>query len=162
MMWVRGFAADYDEWAETAGESWSWKSLEPYFRRVERTEDAAHETQGTDGPQSVERQRDPRPHTAAFLDAAREAGHPITAANLPEGQGFSQTMVSQRRGGRASTADAYLRPAKGRPNLRVVTGAFVRRVTFAAASGVSGASRTRRVCTSRSTASPATPPRGAR
>ena len=87
----------------------------PYFRRVERTEDAAHETQGTDGPQSVEHQRDPRPHTAAFLDAAREAGHPVTAANLPEGQGFSQTMVSQRRGARASTADAYLRPARKAP-----------------------------------------------
>ena len=84
----------------------------PYFRRVERTEDPADPTQGTDGPQSVEHQRDPRPHTAAFLDAAREAGHAVTAANLPEGQGFSQTMVSQRRGARASTADAYLRPAR--------------------------------------------------
>ena len=55
----------------------------------------------------------------------------MTPPNLPEGQGFSQTMVSQRRGARASTADAYLRPAKRRRNLRVVTGAFVRRVTFA-------------------------------
>src|SRR6478609_5668484 len=134
MMWVRGFAADYDEWAETAGAAWSWKSLEPYFRRVERTESAAHETHGTDGPQSVEHQRDPRPHTAAFLGAARELGHPVTVANLPEGQGFSQTMVSQLRGARASTADAYLRPARRRRNLRVVAGALVRCVTFAGAS----------------------------
>ena len=132
MMWVRGFAADYDEWAATAGDAWSWKALEPYFRRVERTEAAAHETHGSEGPQSVEHQRDPRPHTEAFLNAAREAGHPVTVANLPQGQGFSQTMVSQRRGARASTADAYLRPAKRRRNLRVVTGALVRRVTFAA------------------------------
>ena len=132
MMWVRGFAADYDEWAETAGERWSWASLAPYFLRVERTEAPAHATQGTAGPQSVERQRDPRPHTAAFLSAAREAGYAVTAANLPEGQGFSQTMVSQRRGARASTADAYLRPARGRPNLTVRTDAFVRRVTFSA------------------------------
>ena len=155
MMWVRGFAADYDEWAETAGDAWSWKSLEPYFRRVERTEDAAHETQGTAGPQSVEHQRDPRPHTAAFLDAARELGHPVTVANLPEGQGFSQTMVSQHRGARASTADAYLRPARKRRNLRVVTGALVRRVTFADA--VRGRRRGpgRPASTSRSTASPA-------
>ena len=138
MMWVRGFAADYDEWATTAGESWSWKALEPYFRRVERTEDAAHETHGFSGPQSIEHQRDPRPHTEAFLHAAQEAGHPITAPNLPEGQGFSQTMVSQRRGGRASTADAYLRPARRRRNLRVVTGALVRRVTLAEASAHSG------------------------
>lgn len=130
MMWVRGFAADYDEWADAAGPAWSWQSLLPYFRRVERTQDAADDTQGSDGPQSVEHQRDPRPHTAAFLDAARELGHPVTAANLAEGQGFSQTMVSQRRGGRASTADAYLRPARRRRNLRVVTGALVRRVTF--------------------------------
>jgi choline dehydrogenase len=130
MMWIRGFAADYDEWADAAGERWSWASLVPYFRRVERTEDPVDETQGTDGAQSIEHQRDPRPHTAAFLDAAIEAGYDVTAPNLPAGQGFSQTMVSQRRGARASTADAYLRPARRRRNLRVLTGAFVRRVTL--------------------------------
>ena len=140
MMWVRGFAADYDEWAATAGEAWSWDALLPYFRRVERTEGATDPTHGTDGAQPVERQRDPRPHTAAFLAAAREAGHPVTPANLPEGQGFSQTMVTEHRGARASTADAYLRPARRRRNLRVVTGAFVRRVTFAAGSGGSAGS----------------------
>ncbi len=135
MMWVRGFAADYDEWAETAGAAWSWASLLPYFRRVERTQDPVDDTHGADGAQSIEHQRDPRPHTAAFLDAAREAGHPVTPANLAEGQGFSQTMVSQRRGARASTADAYLRPARRRRNLRVVTNALVRRVTFAREDG---------------------------
>lgn len=131
MMWVRGFAADYDEWAETAGPTWSWQALLPRFRRVERTEGPADDDHGTAGPQAVEHQRDPRPHTAAFLEAAREAGHPITPANLAEGQGFSQTMVSQHRGARASTADAYLKPARRRRNLRVVTNALVRRVTFA-------------------------------
>jgi choline dehydrogenase len=130
MMWVRGFAADYDEWAETAGERWSWEALVPSFRRVERTENPSDPTQGIDGAQAVERQRDPRPHTAAFLRAAAEAGHPLTAPNLPAGQGFAETMVSQHRGARASTADAYLRPAAKRKNLRVRTNAFVRRVTF--------------------------------
>lgn len=130
LMWIRGFAADYDEWADAAGPAWSWDALVPYFRRVEHTEDPADGTQGTRGPQWVEHQRDPRPHTAAFLRAAEEAGHPVTPPNLPTGQGFSQTMVTQRRGARVSTADAYLRPAKRRPNLRVVTGALVRRVTF--------------------------------
>ena len=130
MMWVRGFAADYDEWAQTAGDGWSWDALVPYFRAVERTQDPADATQGIDGPQAVERQRDPRPHTAAFLRAAAEAGYPVTAPNLPAAQGFSQTMVSEHRGGRASTADSYLKPAKGRRNLRIVTNALVRRVTF--------------------------------
>ena len=135
MMWIRGFAADYDDWADAAGDRWSWKSLIRYFRRVEHTEEPADSTQGTTGPQWIERQRHPRSHTAAFLDAAVEAGHAVTPPNLPEGQGFSQTMVSQRRGARASTADAYLRPARRRRNLRVVTGAFVRRVTFASSTG---------------------------
>lgn len=130
MMWVRGFAADYDEWAEIAGPTWSWNSLVPYFQRVERTQDPADDTQGSSGAQSIEHQRDPRPHTRAFLDAAREAGYEVTPANLPAGQGFSQTMVTQRRGSRASTADAYLRPAGRRANLRVVTDAHARRVTF--------------------------------
>jgi choline dehydrogenase len=133
MMWIRGFAADYDDWADAAGRRWSWKALIPYFRRVEHTEEPADSTQGTTGPQWIEHQRHPRAHTAAFLAAAVEAGHTLTPPNLPEGQGFSQTMVSQRRGARASTADAYLRPAQRRRNLRVVTGAFVRRVTFARA-----------------------------
>ena len=135
MMWNRGFAADYDGWAEVAGPRWSWDALVPYFRRVERTEAPADPTQGVDGPQSVERQRDPRPHTAAFLDAVREAGYPVTPPNLPAGQGFSQTMVSQRRGARWSTADAYLRPARGRRNLRVVTRALARRITWAPREG---------------------------
>ena len=135
MMWIRGFAADYDEWAQTAGESWSWESLVPYFRRVERVEGATDPTHGTDGPQWIEHQRDPRPQTAAFLRAAHEAGHEVTAPNLASGQGFSQTMVSQRRGARASTADAYLRPGRKRSNLRVVTGALVRRVTLDPSTG---------------------------
>ncbi|MFE5409660.1 GMC family oxidoreductase [Microbacterium sp. NPDC056569] len=135
LMWIRGFAADYDEWADAAGPAWSWDALVPYFRRVERTSDPADPTQGTHGPQSVEHQRDPRPHTAVFLAAAQEAGHPLTPPNLPARQGFSRTMVSQRRGARASTADAYLRPAKKRRNLRVVTGAHARRVTFAPSTG---------------------------
>ena len=142
MMWIRGFAADYDEWADAAGPDWSWDALVPYFRRVERTPGAIDPTQGTDGMQAVERQRDPRPHTAAFLDAARELGHPLTGPNLPARPGFSQTMVSQHRGARASTADSYLRPARRRRNLRIVTDALVRRVTFSPSPVIERAQRT--------------------
>jgi choline dehydrogenase len=130
MMWIRGFAADYDDWTDAAGPTWSWNTLVPYFRRVERTADPADPSQRIDGPQHVGHQRDPRPHTAVFLEAASELGHPLTAPNLPTGQGFAQTMVSEHRGARASTADAYLRPAKRRSNLRVVTKAHVHRVVF--------------------------------
>ena len=117
MMWVRGFAADYDEWATTAGEGWSWQALLPYFDRVE-------------GALSIEAQRSPRAHTSRFLRAAEQAGFAVVEPNLPNAEGFSRTMVNQRRGARFSTADAYLKPIRARANLSVRTGAQVTRVLF--------------------------------
>ncbi len=132
MMWVRGFAADYDEWAELAGPEWSWEALRPLFLKVERTvapaDSESDPDHGADGAVSVEPQRDPRSHTAAFLQAARQAGYPLEVANSLSPQGFTQTMVSQHRGARSSTATAYLKPARRRRNLTVATGAHVTRV----------------------------------
>lgn len=128
MMWVRGFAADYDEWAQLAGPDWSWEALRPYFLKVERTVASSDSDHGTEGVVPVEPQRDPRAHTAAFLRGVREAGFPIEAANSLTPQGFTQTMVSQHRGARSSTATAYLRPARKRPNLTIRTDAHATRV----------------------------------
>jgi choline dehydrogenase len=89
MMWVRGFPADYDEWAEHAGDQWNYANVEKYFNRIES------------GPLVISAQRSPRTSTAAWLDAARECGH----------QGFVEARVTQRRGARWSNADAYLKPA---------------------------------------------------
>jgi choline dehydrogenase-like flavoprotein len=108
MMWVRGFPADYDEWAEHAGEQWNYAHVEKYFRRIER------------GPLVVSAQRSPRTLTAKWLDAARECGH----------QGFVETRVTQRRGARWSAADAYLKPALRRKNLNLHTEAVVTRILF--------------------------------
>ena len=130
MMWVRGFAADYDSWAQVAGPTWSWSSLLPYFRQVEKVAGATRPDQGTAGTISVEAQREPRPHTAAFLEAVRTIGLTVEEANLPEPSGFTQTMVSQHRGSRFSTADAYLKPAAKRKNLTVRTDSHARRVVF--------------------------------
>lgn len=106
MMWVRGFAADYDEWAETAGPRWSWDALAPYFVRVERTETPAHATQGAAGPQSVEHQRDPRPHTAAFLAAARRPAIRSPRRISPRARG------SARRWCRSDAARAHRPPTR--------------------------------------------------
>lgn len=128
MMWVRGFAADYDAWAAAAGPEWSWQAILPYFSRVERTVGSDSALHGRDGAVSVEPQRSPRSHTADFLRAAEQAGYSVEQPNSLQPNGFCQTMVSQRRGRRCSTADAYLRPARRRPNLVVRTGAQARRV----------------------------------
>jgi choline dehydrogenase-like flavoprotein len=108
MMWVPGFPADYDEWAQRAGAQWSYANVEKYFTRIEQ------------GPLVISPQRSPRAATAAWLDAARECGH----------QGFCETRVTQRKGARWSTADAYLKPALRRPNLTLHTEATVTRVIF--------------------------------
>ena len=108
MMWVRGFPADYDEWAEHAGEQWNYANVEKYFNRIE------------DGPLVISPQRSPRTSTAAWLEAVRECGH----------QGFVETRVTQRKGARWSTADAYLKPALRRRNLTLHTEATVTRVIF--------------------------------
>ncbi|WP_068271273.1 GMC family oxidoreductase [Aldersonia kunmingensis] len=130
MMWVRGFAADYDEWAELASEGWSFANLVEYFRRIESVQGATEADEGTGGPMHVSAQRSPRAITRAFLDAVAECGYPIERPNLPEPKGFTQTVVSQHRGARWSTADGYLRPALKRKNLELVTEATATKVIF--------------------------------
>ena len=118
MMWVRGFAADYDEWGAAAGEQWDYAHLEPYLSRIES------------GPLSIARQRSPRSSTAAWLKAVEECGYRVEEPNQAEPQGFCETRVTQRRGARWSTADAYLRPALKRPNVTLVTEAAATKVLF--------------------------------
>jgi len=130
MMWVRGFAADYDHWAETAGSAWSYAALLPYFRSVERVEGNTDPDQGSGGAISIEHQRSPRSHTATFLRAVTQAGYSVVAPNTALPDGFSQTMVSQKRGKRFSSADGYLTPAKERNNLTVRTSAQATRIVF--------------------------------
>src|SRR5664280_2273741 len=121
MVWVRGFAADYDHWAAVAGSGWGWESALECFRRIETTEDAAGDHQGRSGPMSVSQLRDPNPLTDAFLQACTEVGLGRTAPseiNGPSPEGVAQAPVTQRRGRRCSTADAYLelaRRCRGRP-----------------------------------------------
>ena len=119
MMWVRGFAADYDEWGEHAGDAWNYAHLEPYLRGIES------------GPLVISRQRSPRASTSAWLTAVQECGHRVEAPNQAEPQGFCETLVTQRRGARWSSADAYLKPLRNRKNLTVLTEATATRVVFA-------------------------------
>ncbi|WP_280471398.1 GMC family oxidoreductase [Nocardia cyriacigeorgica] len=130
MMWVRGFRADYDEWALLAGEDWSFAKVVEQYRRIENVEGAQYPDEGTDGPLHIAHQRSPRRSTAAYLEAVRECGFTVEPPNRPAPEGFSQTMVTQRGGRRWSTADAYLRPALRRPNLIVRAEALATRVLF--------------------------------
>ncbi|MBB3036363.1 GMC family oxidoreductase [Hoyosella altamirensis] len=130
MMWVRGYAADYDEWAQEAGDEWSFKNVAKYFARIESVEGASASDEGRGGPLHVSRQRSVSRWTLDFLDAVENAGYKRERANTPQPEGFTQTMVNQNRGARFSTADAYLKPIRKRTNLNVITGAHATRVLF--------------------------------
>jgi choline dehydrogenase len=128
-MYVRGNPADYDAWAGLGNTGWAWNDVLPYFRRSERNGRGADELHGGDGPLYVEPLRDPSPLARAFVDAAVQSGITrIDEVNGPTQEGVALSEVTQHRGRRWSAADAYLHPARKRPNLTVVTGAHATRV----------------------------------
>jgi choline dehydrogenase/4-pyridoxate dehydrogenase len=131
MAYVRGHRTDYDRWAASGLPGWSYADALPYFRRQERWEGGADAFRGGDGPLTVETSRYQDPLVDAYLEAGRDAGYPSTADyNGAEQEGFARIQMTIRRGHRCSAAVGYLRPALGRANLQVETGALVTRILF--------------------------------
>jgi choline dehydrogenase/4-pyridoxate dehydrogenase len=131
MAYVRGNKGDYDRWASSGLAGWSYDEVLPYFRRQESWEGGAGAFRGGDGPLTVQ--------TSTFKDelieACLAAGAALQMPRTPdyngaqqEGLGLMQQTI--RDGRRCSAAEAYLRPALGRANLTVQTGALVNRVVL--------------------------------
>ncbi|MGY2128577.1 GMC family oxidoreductase [Blastococcus sp. SYSU DS0617] len=130
MIYIRGARADYDEWASLTGDdSWSYEHVLPLFRRMEDNARGADEWHGVGGPLRVEDLRSPHAWTKAVVESAVAAGYPRNDDfNGAAQEGVGQYQVTQKRGRRWSSADAYLHPAMDRPNLTVLTGALTTRV----------------------------------
>ncbi|WP_343947569.1 GMC family oxidoreductase [Nonomuraea longicatena] len=128
-MWVRGCRLDYDQWGVPG---WSYDEVLPYFHKAERRVGSnAGGVYGTTGPLYISELRSPNVTTTAFLRACAELGlRRLAELNGPSNEGFCPTPVTQDRGRRWSSADAYLRPALERPNLTVLTDTTVERVVF--------------------------------
>src|SRR5690606_16759229 len=126
-----GHARDYDEWAAMGAEGWDWASVLPMFRRSECNVRGASALHGGDGPLAVSDPRHRNPLSAAFVEAAGQAGHAASDDfNGASQEGFGWYQTTTRDGSRCSSATAYLKPARARPNLKVVTRASANRVTF--------------------------------
>src|SRR4051794_20604598 len=130
MIYIRGAAADYDEWAKLTGDgSWSYEHVLPLFRRMEDNARGADRFHGDVVPLRARDLRPPPPWTPPVVQSAVAAGYPRNEDFNGAGQeGVGQYQVTQRRGRRWSAADAYLHPAANRPNLTVRTGALTTRV----------------------------------
>jgi choline dehydrogenase len=130
-MWVRGHALDYDGWAASGAKGWAYADVLHDFRRSEDFSRGLTPWRGGMGPQRVEDLRDPNPLTRAFIRAAANAGIPENGdVNGERHEGVGATQVTQATGRRWSAADAYLKPARRRRNLGIVTGAHATRILF--------------------------------
>jgi 4-pyridoxate dehydrogenase len=129
MAFTRGHPGDYDRWARNGATGWSFADVLPYFKRSETWEGGATRLRGGEGPIGVQFARSRDPLFDGWLEAAKALGFPTTGDyNAEQPVGFGRAQFSIRNGRRSSTSAAYLRPALKRPNLTVVTGAYVHRV----------------------------------
>lgn len=134
MVYVRGHACDFDEWEEEGAKGWAYRNCLPYFRRAESWVDPnkgeADEYRGTDGPLATCNGNEMKnPLYQAWIEAGMQAGYGFTNDyNGYRQEGFGRMHMTVKDGVRWSTANAYLKPAMGRPNLTVVTGALTEKV----------------------------------
>jgi choline dehydrogenase len=134
MMYVRGNRRDFDHWRDLGNPGWGYADVLPYFQAAESYPGGDGAYRGRHGPLRVIDYPSPSVVSRAFARAAGEhTGNPGGAD--ADYNGARQDEVpfyyqSTRSGAarRCSTADAFLRPALGRPNLTVLTGATARRV----------------------------------
>jgi 4-pyridoxate dehydrogenase len=131
MAYVRGNRGDYDRWARSGLEGWSYAELLPYFRRQETWEGGAGEYRGGDGPLTVGTAHYDDPIVDACLAAGAALQLPQTSDyNGAQQEGLGRMQQTIRQGRRCSAAQAYLRPALARSNLTVETGALAHRIVL--------------------------------
>jgi choline dehydrogenase len=131
MVFVRGHAMDFDRWEEAGARGWGFRHVLPYFKRMETAHGGEEGWRGTDGPLHVTRGKLVNPLYRAFTEAGVEAGYSFTADyNGSKQEGFGPMEMTVWNGRRWSAANAYLRPALKRPNVRLMTGAHVERIVF--------------------------------
>ncbi len=125
MCFIRGHRSDYEDWAAAGNPGWGWDDVLPYFIRSQNQARGASELHGVGGPLSVEDLSYSNPLSEVFIQAAEQAGFAANRDfNGPAQRGFGLYQVTQRGGRRCSTAVGYLKPARARPNLTVLTGAL--------------------------------------
>lgn len=129
MVYVRGNAGDFDEWARQGAAGWGYKDILPYFIRMEnwhgwdnkggdnKGDENLTRWRGNNGPLHISRGKLQNPLYHAFIKAGQQAGYPFTPDyNGKQQEGFGEMEQTIWRGRRWSTANAYLRPALKRKN----------------------------------------------
>jgi choline dehydrogenase-like flavoprotein len=131
MIYTRGQPQDYDHWASLGLKEWSWSVIAPYFKGMEDHALGSDDVRGAGGPLGISQGSPSYPLADAVLQAGRELGIPIKEdLNRPDQEGLGYLSTTIKGGRRQSAAQAFLKPARRRPNLTVVTRTIVQRIVF--------------------------------
>ena len=130
LLYVRGQAQDYDDWAQNGCDGWGWDEVLPYFQRSE-TWEMQDETglRGREGPLSVQNSRLRRKVVDYWVDAAEAAGYKRNSDyNAFDQEGVGHFQLTMKKGRRCSSAVAYLAPARKWSNLTILTNAHTQNI----------------------------------
>ena len=131
LIYIRGQREDYDGWAALGNSGWSYDDVLPFFRKLEHNVRGESPWHGADGPLWASDIGEKHELIEALIGAGEELGIPENDDfNGATQEGIGYYQLTTRHGLRCSTATAYLRPARARPNLRVDTEAHATRILF--------------------------------
>ncbi|MDA7447999.1 choline dehydrogenase [Candidatus Pseudothioglobus singularis] len=131
MVYVRGHAEDFNQWEEHGAKGWAYKDCLPYFKRCESWHEGENDYRGGNGPVSTSNGNNMKlnPLYEAFIEAGKEAGYPETKDyNGEQQEGFGPMHMTVGGGVRSSASNAYIKPAKNRSNLKILTNVLVQKV----------------------------------
>ena len=131
MIYIRGHARDYDQWAQMGLKGWSFSEVLPYFKRSETLETGGDAFHGSTGPLHVSWGKSTNPLYHALVESAVQAGHKKSDDfNGYDQEGFGAYQLTVKDGERWSASFAYLKPALSRPNLAVRSHAHTTKLLF--------------------------------
>ena len=129
LIYIRGIPSDFNYWRQLGNAGWGFDDVLPYFKKAERNVRGGDELHGGEGSLGVDDMRWRNALSDAYLEAAVQAGYPRNDDfNGPKQEGVGYYQLTTQGGRRCSSARAYLQPARGRANLRIVTGALTEKV----------------------------------
>lgn len=132
LVFIRGQHGDFDRWAEMGATGWSYREVLPHFRSLEAFGGKAGQHRGSYGEMPVSVLRNEHPFCSAWVEAANQYGMPLNDdfnGGTTEGAGSYQLSIGKHW--RASSARAFLQPVLDRPNLALMSGVLVSKVSIA-------------------------------
>ena len=131
LLYVRGQPQDFDHWRQLGNVGWSWDDVLPYFKRSEswQGDTPIDPARGLTGPLKVSPTRLSREIVDKWVDSAIAAGYPrCLDYNGCHQEGVGYFQLTSHQGRRWSSAVAYLKPARHRANLKIITHAQAERL----------------------------------